>query len=200
MKGWIKGISCVAAMMGAPTAADAARVLTFTFTANGTGIWQGMDPTGSAMFSRPVSGATLSFTAFIGDGEQGGGGAGANGSFGVGAGPSGVSFASRGGSGYFGLTSNGLACFSNPGATLTLGRTAVDPGCGAVTFRQQYRYSFIEFSGLVDGLTISEGGSIGDASVTAFVPEPGSWALMLTGFGLTGYALRRRRPRVAFAV
>ena len=37
-------------------------------------------------------------------------------------------------------------------------------------------------------------------SVTASVPEPGTWALMLGGFGFTGSALRRRRAaRVAFA-
>ncbi|GGB15248.1 hypothetical protein GCM10011380_00850 [Sphingomonas metalli] len=34
---------------------------------------------------------------------------------------------------------------------------------------------------------------------TPLVPEPSTWALMLAGFGLTGYALRRRRARVAFA-
>lgn len=34
---------------------------------------------------------------------------------------------------------------------------------------------------------------------TPFIPEPSTWALMLAGFGLTGYALRRRRSRVAFA-
>jgi len=37
-------------------------------------------------------------------------------------------------------------------------------------------------------------------TVTASVPEPGTWALMLGGFGFTGSALRRRRAtRVAFA-
>ena len=33
----------------------------------------------------------------------------------------------------------------------------------------------------------------------AAVPEPASWALMLTGFGLVGAAMRRRRVTVAFA-
>jgi hypothetical protein len=32
-----------------------------------------------------------------------------------------------------------------------------------------------------------------DGSVTAGVPEPASWALMISGFGLIGTALRRRR-------
>ncbi len=34
---------------------------------------------------------------------------------------------------------------------------------------------------------------------SAVVPEPASWALMLTGFGLVGAAMRRRSAKVAFA-
>lgn len=33
--------------------------------------------------------------------------------------------------------------------------------------------------------------------LSGVVPEPGSWALLITGFGLTGAALRRRRTAVA---
>jgi hypothetical protein len=199
MKRWLKGALGAAAMLGAPATAQAARLLTFTFGANGTGIWQGMDPVSSDQFSRPVSGATLSFGVLVDDNGTGGAGGGPNGGYGVGATTQGVAFSSRGGGGYAGLTSTGLACFANPGSTLPLGRVTVDPSCGSVTFRQQYRYSFIEFSGVVDQLTISEGGTFGDASVVAFVPEPASWALMLTGFAITGAALRRRRARIAFA-
>ena len=39
-------------------------------------------------------------------------------------------------------------------------------------------------------------------NATAAVPEPASWALMILGFGVTGFALRRRSagaPRVAYA-
>lgn len=35
--------------------------------------------------------------------------------------------------------------------------------------------------------------SVLDFSITAGVPEPGAWALMILGFGATGAALRRRR-------
>jgi len=31
------------------------------------------------------------------------------------------------------------------------------------------------------------------------VPEPASWALILTGFGFADFALRRRKIRVSFA-
>lgn len=36
-------------------------------------------------------------------------------------------------------------------------------------------------------------------SAVGVVPEPGSWAMMVGGFGLLGAALRRRRARVSFA-
>lgn len=38
----------------------------------------------------------------------------------------------------------------------------------------------------------------GTVSWTSAVPEPGSWALMILGFGIVGYAMRRR-PSVRFA-
>jgi hypothetical protein len=37
------------------------------------------------------------------------------------------------------------------------------------------------------------GDSLGVTSISAAVPEPASWALMITGFGLVGGALRSRR-------
>lgn len=45
----------------------------------------------------------------------------------------------------------------------------------------------------------SQGGGSYTANVTfAAVPEPATWALMILGFGVVGYALRRR-PSVRFA-
>lgn len=71
----------------------------------------------------------------------------------------------------------------------------------------------------IDGQTISNvslsfgAGGIGDVrqirldeSVTAPVPEPGTWAMMLFGFGALGFSMRRRRSdekgkqRVRFAI
>lgn len=37
------------------------------------------------------------------------------------------------------------------------------------------------------------------ATVAPAVPEPGTWALMMVGFGAVGYVMRRRRVRVAVA-
>jgi hypothetical protein len=34
-------------------------------------------------------------------------------------------------------------------------------------------------------------------SLPSLVPEPGSWAMLIAGFGLTGAAMRRRRMRIA---
>jgi hypothetical protein len=36
-----------------------------------------------------------------------------------------------------------------------------------------------------------------DVTVTATVPEPGSWAMLIAGFGLVGATLRRRRTVLA---
>jgi hypothetical protein len=63
--------------------------------------------------------------------------------------------------------------------------------------------------GDIDGNLNSSFGEFGGYVSTAYhaswinsvlaVPEPGTWALMLTGFAMTGMALRRRRVRVTFA-
>lgn len=40
---------------------------------------------------------------------------------------------------------------------------------------------------------------VGEVLRIALVPEPGSWAMMIVGFGAVGGAMRRRRTRIAFA-
>lgn len=56
-------------------------------------------------------------------------------------------------------------------------------------------------SGFWYGSGISDSASYGDTLVVRFntatgaVPEPASWAMMITGFGLAGAALRRRTAR-----
>lgn len=51
--------------------------------------------------------------------------------------------------------------------------------------------AFIEYS---DGQFIGQG-----ATVSGAVPEPATWATLIAGFALLGYALRRRHGRVAVA-
>ncbi len=52
--------------------------------------------------------------------------------------------------------------------------------------------SFSVFGTGANGLRISTGDLT--TPVTAAVPEPATWAMMLMGFGAMGFALRRRKP------
>jgi len=62
-----------------------------------------------------------------------------------------------------------------------------------------------QFFGAVDNVNVNfgTGRSVNSnfevAAATPAVPEPATWAMMFMGFGLMGYALRRRRAAVAFA-
>ena len=88
------------------------------------------------------------------------------------------------------------------------GASFIDGKVAAVT---SFGLSFGSDFGDIDGNLNSTYGEFGGYVSTAYhanwinsvlaVPEPGTWALMLTGFGMTGIALRRsrRRVRVAFA-
>ena len=51
----------------------------------------------------------------------------------------------------------------------------------------------------VIGSTTGAGNYSGTATFTAVVPEPASWAMMITGLGLLGMTLRRRRTSVTYA-
>jgi hypothetical protein len=56
-----------------------------------------------------------------------------------------------------------------------------------------------DYHAFADNVTLATGtGSTTYNFEVAAVPEPASWALMLTGFGLVGATMRRRRIRVAF--
>ena len=54
----------------------------------------------------------------------------------------------------------------------------------------------------VTGLTFASSANsfeVDNLAVSGAVPEPASWALMISGFGLVGFAMRRRKSSVAFA-
>ncbi|MGI4878086.1 MAG: PEPxxWA-CTERM sorting domain-containing protein [Janthinobacterium lividum] len=92
----------------------------------------------------------------------------------LGAGTYGVIF----GSGQFGATGYaGLGYGNTPSHTPTM-------------FRSLFSDGWASFDDAGVRITVE--------GATAAVPEPAAWALMLTGFGLTGAALRRR-PRTALA-
>lgn len=95
-------------------------------------------------------------------------------------------------------------CFSNPSAAFTLSGV-VTPTCGSSISYDGYSnngyYGYIlSYTGTVTRLTISQVASNETFSrVTGVIPEPSTWALMLAGFGMVGFAMRRRRASVAIA-
>lgn len=101
----------------------------------------------------------------------------------------------------YGSSFSGNACFDGT-AGIPIGSFGIDASCSSF----QYNVANAsgrgqKFTGAITRLSISEGSTLPDgatASITTTVPEPSTWALMLAGFGLMGYALRRR-TRVAFA-
>jgi hypothetical protein len=54
----------------------------------------------------------------------------------------------------------------------------------------------------IAGITFASSGNsfeIDNLAVSAAVPEPATWALMILGFGVVGAAMRRRKPKLALA-
>ena len=49
-------------------------------------------------------------------------------------------------------------------------------------------FSFTDFRGIATGSTLTI-----SAAAVAAVPEPSTWAMLITGFGIVGFAMRRRR-------
>lgn len=78
------------------------------------------------------------------------------------------------------------------------------PGCGAVAIDYVGRTNTLNFTGTVNRVDVALGigtpvQPYGLAGFTTFVPEPATWALMLAGFGMVSYAMRRRRSQVMYA-
>lgn len=87
---------------------------------------------------------------------------------------------------------NGGQCTGNGG-----GLTYGEDGAGTLTLNFTLAQSAIDFSNLyVRYQSIAAPGLTSDSAVgvpVTAVPEPGTWALMIAGFGLMGAALRSRK-------
>jgi len=59
--------------------------------------------------------------------------------------------------------------------------------------RLEFWEDFVDFPGDWDGIWESGTLSIQYAAPEAVIPEPATWGLMIAGFGLVGFAARRRR-------
>lgn len=83
-----------------------------------------------------------------------------------------------------------------------LQHTAPNDGVGIVEAAYEYgggSYRFVDGDircGLCTGTVTSAPGGIGGLGGAGGVPEPSSWALLITGFGMAGAVLRRRRDPV----
>lgn len=74
----------------------------------------------------------------------------------------------------------------------TLSAATIGAGGTPTTFGRQFGGYGEYFRGSIDAIRIYDA-VILPGDVVEGIPEPASWALLITGFGLTGAALRRRR-------
>lgn len=97
----------------------------------------------------------------------------------------------------------GVAAGSN-GVTLFLNGNPLDPPGeitgvgGASTNWTSHQVKFSANAGdtimfKATGASDSYGGYLDNITISSAVPEPATWAMMITGFGLAGSAIRRRR-------
>lgn len=106
--------------------------------------------------------------------------------------------------GLSGLTSLGSALYAGTWNETTLGSlTPISAGSGgsfptfpgfSITYTNGSSGSLMPgaYTLRLQGMTESGGGSYGGTITLAPVPEPGEWALMLSGFGLIALMVRRR--------
>lgn len=94
---------------------------------------------------------------------------------------------------YYEFSGGGSVCTNNGSVA---GAYNADPSCSTLRYSSSYPGGYGDsFEGKITRYTIAEGNTLGGAElrVIALVPEPSTWALMLAGFGMVGYAMRRRK-------
>lgn len=197
MKAFVKGLTISAALLVAGQA-QAATELTYVFQAQGTGTAiTGYDNQGP--ITSAFSAATIRFVISVADG--------ANVGFGYADSPiilasddQGLSF--RFEPVRYGVSGSGQACLPGGGADgfVAMAAQATDPACSAVTINTaDYGGLGSRFTGVITGFEVLAGRVGADFAYIPMVPEPATWALTLLGFGLAGYALRRRSGTFAAA-
>jgi hypothetical protein len=94
--------------------------------------------------------------------------------------------------GFNGIIQTGLA------GAATAVNTAPNNGTTVLTFLndQITAYNRFVFTTRIVGQPVGQGYRI-DTVTATILPEPGNWLMLITGFGLTGAMMRRRRPAAA---
>ena len=93
---------------------------------------------------------------------------------------------------------NGAAFYTNPGSPTTVGNATTFNGAGTVFSKTggfkagANTLTFVVRNGPGTATNGNPAGLLTIANVTAAVPEPGTWMLMLLGFGAIGFAMRSR--------
>jgi hypothetical protein len=124
--------------------------------------------------------------------------------FGVQATTSGLRFTFGPGIDRLNATGGGFACATTPQpAALPTSAYSVDTTCSSVSYTvlDAVAQTSTQFAGTVTGFAASRRAGAGPVvfNLVSIVPEPSTWALMLAGFGMVGYALRRR-PKLSCAL
>lgn len=89
----------------------------------------------------------------------------------------------------------GLTTLMAQSSVGTSGQDAYLMQLGQSLIQGSYIVGFLDQGGRTDGATANSGAILVTNPPPPTVPEPATWAMMLAGFGATGFAIRRTRRR-----